>query len=154
MTFIKKLTAKLQQYLMNEQEDYPLKQAIPQKERFNNWIQQEKRIRKKVTKLYKEQTSRIPNPFEEEEERLSALNKQLLFAKRLIPREHDSRDFLSDYEQEEIKEEDLINTDFPKLFSDKKLREVPEKKIPEKIFLTDIFFKKIWGRTFPNAFLT
>jgi len=138
---------------MNDQEDYPLNQAIPKRERFNNWIHQEKKLRKKITKLYKEQTSRIPNPFEEEEERLSTLNKQLLFAKKVIPREHDSRDYLLDYEFEQKEEESLINTNFPKLFDKQEI--IYTKKEPqENVYLIDIFFKSIWGRTFPNAFLT
>ena len=87
------------------------KSSLKQEE---NWLSQEKKIRKKVQKLYKEQTSRIPNPFEEEEERLKSLNKHLLFAKKVLPRIHDSRDFLL---EEEIEGEETISREFPPLFT-------------------------------------
>jgi len=64
------------------------------------WINQEKKIRKKLSTLYKEKVGRIPNPFEEEKQRLRNLNKNALFANHLIPRIHDSRDFSLAFEEE------------------------------------------------------
>jgi len=64
------------------------------------WINQEKKIRKKLHALYKEKVGRIPNPFEEEKQRLRNLNKNALFAKQILPKIHDSRDFSLAFEEE------------------------------------------------------
>jgi len=87
------------------------------------WINQEKKIRKKLSSLYKEKVGRIPNPFEEEKQRLRDLNKNALFAKQILPKIHDSRDFSLSFEDEKRL----------KLLYEMQIENLANETIPEKI---------------------